>query len=118
VCASVDAPRPGIDVVVHEIAHKLDGLHDGVDGAPRLHINEVHGWAYDFQSAFDTLRADLDAGREPPINAYAGEAPAEFFAVCSEYWFTAPVLLREAYPNVAARLAAFYGNPQATGVVA
>src|SRR5688572_8499449 len=33
---SVQAPEPGYDVVVHEIAHKLDGLHDGIDGAPRL----------------------------------------------------------------------------------
>jgi Mlc titration factor MtfA (ptsG expression regulator) len=118
VLASVDAPTPGIDVVVHEIAHKLDGLHDGVDGAPRLHMDERPGWARDFQAAYDVLRADLDAGREPPINRYAGEAPAEFFAVCSEYWFTAPVLLQAIYPDVAARLAAFYGNPQATGVAA
>jgi MtfA peptidase len=113
VSASVDAPRSGYDVVVHEIAHKLDGLHDGVDGAPRLHVNEVTGWARDFQAAFDELCADLNAGREPPIDAHAGEAPAEFFAVCSEYWFTAPGLLHAAYPAVAARLAAFYGNPQA-----
>lgn len=116
VLASVDAPSPGIDVVVHEIAHKLDGLHDGVDGAPRLHVDEVAGWALDFQAAYDTLRADLDAGRVPPIDAYAGEAPAEFFAVSSEYWFTAPDVLRAAYPEVAARLAAFYGNPQTTGL--
>jgi Mlc titration factor MtfA (ptsG expression regulator) len=109
--ASVDAPQPGHDVVVHEIAHKLDGLHDGVDGAPRLHVNEAPGWARDFQAAFDALCADLDAGREPPIDAYAGTAPAEFFAVCSEYWFTAPAMLRAAYPAVAERLAGFYGNP-------
>ena len=50
-----------------------------------------------------------DAGREPPIDAYAAEAPEEFFAVCSEYWFTAPGVLRAAYPAVAARLEAFYG---------
>lgn len=118
VSANVDAPRPGHDVVVHEIAHKLDGLHDGVDGAPRLHANEVSGWAHDFQAAYDALRADLDADREPPINAYAGEAPAEFFAVCSEYWFTAPEILQTAYPDVAARLAAFYGDPRATAAPA
>ena len=111
--ASVDAPRPGHDVVVHEIAHKLDGLHGGVDGAPRLHVDEVPGWARDLQAAFDELCADLEAGREPAIDAYAGESAAEFFAVCSEYWFTAPGLLRAAYPAVAARLEAFYGNPQA-----
>jgi hypothetical protein len=106
------------DVVVHEIAHKLDGLHDEMDGAPRLHVSEVRGWAKDFQSAYDALRADLQARREPPIDPYAGESPAEFFAVCSEYWFTAPGVLRAAYPAVAARLAAFYGPPPITGEAA
>lgn len=114
--ASVDAPQPGHDVVVHEIAHKLDGLHGGVDGAPRLHADEAPGWARDFQAAFDALCADIDAGREPPIDAYAGAAAPEFFAVCSEYWFTAPEILHAAYPAVAQRLAAFYGNPQANGL--
>lgn len=114
VLASVDAPEPGYDVVVHEIAHKLDGLHDDMDGAPRLPGSQVRGWARDFQAAYDALCADLDARREPPIDPYAGESPAEFFAVCSEYWFTAPDLLRDAYPAVAARLAGFYGPPATT----
>ncbi|WP_334131235.1 zinc-dependent peptidase, partial [Silanimonas lenta] len=35
--------------------------------------------------------------------------PEEFFAVCSEYHFTAPDLLREAFPAVAAHLERFYG---------
>ena len=81
-------------------------------------MDEAPGWARDLQAAFYTLRADLDAGREPPIDAYAATAPAEFFAVTSEYWFTAPEVLYAAYPGAATRLAAFYGNPQATGVAA
>jgi Mlc titration factor MtfA (ptsG expression regulator) len=111
--ANIDRPEPGFDLAVHEIAHKLDGLHDGVDGAPRLHVDERQGWARDFQAAFDALRADLEAGREPPINPYAASAHAEFFAVCSEYWFTAPALLQAAYPAVARRLSDFYGRAPA-----
>lgn len=117
VLETVESPQPGYDVVVHEIAHKLDGLHDDLDGAPRLHVDDVRGWARDFQAAYEALCADLDAGREPPIDPYAGEAPAEFFAVCSEYWFTAPQVLHEAYPAVAQRLADFYGNPDSTVAV-
>lgn len=98
---------------MHEIAHKLDGLHDGVDGAPRLHVDAVRGWASDFQAAYDALCADLDAGREPAINPYAVKSHAEFFAVCSECWFTAPERLRAAYPAVAARLDAYYGPSHA-----
>jgi Mlc titration factor MtfA (ptsG expression regulator) len=106
----LEHPKPGRDVVVHEIAHKLDGLHDGVDGAPRLHMDERMGWARDFQAAYDDLCADLDAGRKPAIDPYAAKTHAEFFAVCSEYWFTAPAVLEAAYPAVARRLAAFYGK--------
>jgi Mlc titration factor MtfA (ptsG expression regulator) len=109
VLRDLDHPGPGRDVVVHEIAHKLDGLHDGVDGAPRLHMDDRLGWARDFQAAYDQLCADLDAGRPAPIDPYAAESHAEFFAVCSEYWFTAPDLLEAAYPAIARRLSAFYG---------
>jgi Mlc titration factor MtfA (ptsG expression regulator) len=108
--ACVDNPEPGYDVVVHEIAHKLDGLHGMMDGAPRLPAREAAGWARDFQAAFDSLHATLSAGGEPPIDPYAAEAPEEFFAVCSEYWFTAPEVLRAAYPAVAQRLKSFYGE--------
>ncbi|MGH8029949.1 MAG: zinc-dependent peptidase [Arenimonas sp.] len=107
--ADLDSPEPGYDVVAHEIAHKLDGLNGAMDGAPPLPGNERAGWARDFQAAFDALVAELDAGREPAIDAYAAEAPEEFFAVCSEYWFTAPDVLRAAMPEVAERLGRFYG---------
>jgi len=109
VLQSIERPKAGRDVVVHEIAHKLDGLHDGVDGAPRLHMDDRMGWARDFQAAYDDLVADLDAGRRPAIDPYAAESHAEFFAVCSEYWFTDPARLQAAYPAVARRLADFYG---------
>jgi Mlc titration factor MtfA (ptsG expression regulator) len=105
----LDAPEPGFDVVAHEIAHKLDNLDGAMDGAPPLPRAEAAAWARDFRAAYDALCAEVDAGREPPIDAYAADAPEEFFAVCSEYWFTAPDVLRAAYPAVAARLEAFYG---------
>jgi len=109
VLQTIERPKPGRDVVVHEIAHKLDGLHDGVDGAPRLHMDDRMGWARDFQAAYDELCARLDAGGDAPIDPYAAESHAEFFAVCSEYWFTAPDVLEDVYPAVARRLAAYYG---------
>ena len=37
------------------------------------------------------------------------EAPEEFFAVCTEYHFSAPTLLRAHLPTVAAHLDRFYG---------
>jgi len=108
--ADLDTPEPGYHVVAHEIAHKLDALDGTMDGTPPLRDAAMRdAWVRDFQSAYDAIRAEVDAGREPAIDAYAAEAPDEFFAVVSEYHFTAPEQLRDAMPAVAARLADFYG---------
>ena len=106
----IDQPTPGHDVVVHEIAHKLDVLDGAMNGAPPLPGRNRTDWAREFQAAFEAVRAELDAGQEPSIDAYAAQSPEEFFAVCSEYWFTAPAVLREAMPRVADLLQQFYGG--------
>jgi MtfA peptidase len=106
--ADLDTPTPGYHVVAHEIAHKLDGLDGTLDGTPPLAAAARTEWVHDFQAAYDSLQAELEAGRESPIDAYAGEAPDEFFAVCSEYHFTAPDTLAAAYPAVARHLQRFY----------
>lgn len=60
------------------------------------------------QSAFDDLNRLLDEGLETPIDPYAAEAPDEFFATVSEYWFSAPDVLEAALPEVHAEFARFY----------
>ena len=108
--ADLLAPRDGFCVVVHEIAHKLDALDGVLDGTPPLPGDWQREWARDFQQAFDALAAEIDAGREPAIDGYAAEAPEEFFAVCSEYHFSDPRMLRESMPQVAKHLQRFYGT--------
>jgi len=101
----------GYNLPIHELAHKLDMLDGAADGLPPLHPDmRVSDWAEALQSAYDDLNARLDAApqAETPIDPYAAEEPAEFFAVTSEYFFSAPDLLAEAYPAVYAQLAAFY----------
>lgn len=107
--ADLDTPAPGYHVVAHEIAHKLDALDGAIDGMPPLPAAMRAAWARDFQAAYERVAADVEAGREPPIDAYAAEGPDEFFAVCTEYWFTAPGVLREHFPALSERLAEFYG---------
>lgn len=102
-------PRAGFCVAVHEMAHKLDVLDGALDGTPPLPRRWQQAWADDFQRAFDAFAADVDAGRDVAIDAYAAEAPEEFFAVCSEYHFSDPALLRAALPDVAAHLERLYG---------
>ena len=101
----------GYNLVIHELAHKLDMLNGDANGLPPLHRDmRQSDWAHVMQSAYDHLNQQLDQHphREPPIDAYAGENPAEFFAVCSEYFFSAPDLLVAAYPQVYEQLHAFY----------
>jgi len=109
--ADIAEPFAGHCVAVHEIAHKLDALDGGLNGTPPLPQSWRRQWVSDFQHAFDALCAQVDAGRETAIDPYAGESPEEFFAVCSEYHFSAPALLHAAFPAVAAHLARFYGAP-------
>ncbi|MFC3606869.1 M90 family metallopeptidase [Stutzerimonas tarimensis] len=99
------------NLVIHELAHKLDMLNGDANGLPPLHADmRIEAWAQAMQDAFDSLNRTLDdhPETEPPIDPYAAEDPAEFFAVTSEYFFTAPDLLAEAYPEVYAQLARFY----------
>jgi Mlc titration factor MtfA (ptsG expression regulator) len=70
----------------------------------------VSDWASVMQGAYDDLNRQLDANpdAETAIDPYAAENPAEFFAVTSEYFFSAPDLLHEAYPQVYEQLSLFY----------
>ena len=108
--ADLDDPDAGCCVAVHEMAHKLDMLDGVMDGTPPLPRDWQRAWARDFQRAYDAFVAEVDAGRETAIDPYAAESTDEFFAVCSEYHFSAPQPLREAMPSIAAHLARFYGD--------
>ena len=109
--ADVAAPTEGYCVAAHEIAHKLDALDGALDGTPPLPRDWQRQWASDFQRAYDGFCRQLDADEEVAIDPYAAEAPEEFFAVCTEYHFSAPAALRAAMPEVAAHLQRLYGPP-------
>ena len=107
--ADLEEPDAGYCVAVHEMAHKLDVLDGELDGTPPLPGAWHRQWARDFQRAYDAFCEQVDAGAETAIDPYAAEAPEEFFAVATEYHFSAPALLEEEMPEVAAHLARFYG---------
>ncbi len=109
--ADVAEPDAGYCMTAHEMAHKLDLLDGAFDGTPPLSRGWHRLWARDFQGEYDRLCAQVDRGEETAINAYAAESPEEFFAVASEYHFSAPRVLRMAMPEVAAHLRRFYGPP-------
>jgi MtfA peptidase len=109
-------PWDGYNVVVHEIAHKLDMLDGPPDGVPVLppHIPRRQ-WIVAFQRAFDLLSNDVARGRETLIDPYAAESADEFFAVVSELHWSQPAVLRKADAAVADLLEAYYGVSPAPG---
>ncbi len=116
-----DGAINGFNVVIHEFAHKLDMLNGNANGQPPLHRNmSLKSWkdallpAYlHFCEAVDrakTIRSQ-DGGaafNALPINSYASENPAEFFAVLSEAFFELPENVAAVYPLVYAQLKLFY----------
>ncbi|ENO87907.1 zinc-dependent peptidase [Thauera linaloolentis] len=100
----------GVNVVIHEFAHKLDMENGGVDGLPRLRPGmSRQAWAADFTQAYEDFCEEVDSGAETAIDPYGAEHPGEFFAVVSEVFFETPHVLQRRFPRVYAQLAHFYG---------
>ena len=110
IAADLEDPFAGFNVVVHEIAHKLDMLDGPPNGVPRLPTMIARReWLAVMQPAYDALVRAVERGRDTLIDPYAAESVDEFFAVASELHFSDPATLRRAAPAVGALLARFYG---------
>lgn len=98
------------NVVIHEMAHKLDMLDGDANGAPPLHRGmDPAAWKQSFSRAWAALEADPQAQAEHlPVDPYALEDSGEFFAVTSECFFEAPLRLATAWPEVYNQLCGFY----------
>jgi len=120
----------GVNVVIHEFAHKLDLYAGEADGMPGLgahpHIRparwrQVLGESFDhFNVALDRAEAAIPDHVDPesdeaapwydslPLDPYAGTDYAEFFAVSSEAFFVQPLPLAQAMPEWYALLSDYY----------
>jgi MtfA peptidase len=107
--AALRGGEHGYNVVIHEFAHKLDMLNGDANGFPPLHADMDHSeWSGAFGEAYEDFGNRVRSGAPLPIDPYAAETPAEFFAVLSEAFFEIPGKVRAEYPRVYAQLAAFY----------
>ena len=116
------APRAdgeGVNVVIHEFAHKLDMLNGDANGFPPLHAGmQRRAWAAAFEQAYADFTRRVEADEETRLDPYAAESPAEFFAVMSEAFFEIPAVVQGEYPAVYAQLGLFYKqDPLARGPV-
>ncbi|MFO1282495.1 MAG: M90 family metallopeptidase [Burkholderiales bacterium] len=107
--ASADFESTGMNLVIHEFAHKLDMKDGDANGCPPLPRDlSPQRWKADLAAAYDDFVARVDRGLETAIDPYAAESPGEFFAVLSEVFFAAPGDLFDAYPDVYRQFVGFY----------
>ena len=115
--ASADWHASGMNLVIHEFAHKIDMLTGEANGCPPLPASiSPLTWTTDLAAAFDDFHARVDAGEDTEIDPYAAESPAEFFAVLSEVFFAEPRLLAREYPAVYGLFTLFYRQDPAARV--
>ena len=99
----------GMNVVIHEFAHKLDMRDGAPNGLPPLHKEmSRRDWSAAFSDAYAGFSAAVERGEETAIDPYAAESPGEFFAVLSEAFFEIPWVLREAFPAIYEQMHLFY----------
>jgi Mlc titration factor MtfA (ptsG expression regulator) len=99
----------GVNVVIHEFAHKLDMLNGGANGYPPLHKGmSRQAWVEVFSAAYEDFCTRADEDEDTIIDPYASESPAEFFAVLSEAFFELPDVVQDEYPAVYEQLSLFY----------
>lgn len=111
-----DGPQDGVNVVIHEFAHKLDMENGGVDGLPVLPPGmSRRAWAAAFGQAYESFCRQVDAGEETVLDPYGAEHPAEFFAVAAETFFEAPCDLLAEFPEVYAQLSRYFRLDPAAG---
>lgn len=100
---------PGRNVVIHEFSHKIDMLNGAADGLPPISsAADIKEWQQVFTHAYQNLVNRVEHHHRGCINAYAATSPAEFYAVASEYFFTAPQHLKQCSPRVYNELRDFY----------
>lgn len=111
----------GVNIVIHEFAHKLDMRNGEPNGHPPLHAGmKAARWKDTLAGAYKDFCARVDAAERLPerrmqaaydslaMDPYAAQSPGEFFAVASEAFFETPELLAPAYPALYGELKLFY----------
>jgi len=106
--------RPGHNVIIHEMAHKLDMLDGVANGRPPMQTGmNQQDWTTAFSVAFASHVQQVEAGVNTEIDAYAATDPAEFFAVTSEVFFEMPEVLLRVFPEVFEQLVLYYRQRRA-----
>ena len=113
--AGADWDNAGMNLVIHEFAHKLDMRSGDANGCPPLPAEmPPRSWQKAMSAAFEHFRARVEKDEDTAIDPYAADSPAEFFAVLSEVFFADPTLLLHEYPKIYELFSWFYKQDPAS----
>jgi MtfA peptidase len=106
-------PQSGHNVVIHELAHKIDVADGLFDGTPEIADRpELAEWVRVFSAELRQLRSG-QPGADPVLRAYGAENPSELFAVATEAFFERPLDLEEHKPALYRVLLTYFGQDPA-----
>lgn len=98
-------PARGRNVVLHELAHQLDVRSDRtLDGTPDVAPELRARWIEVSTAEYEAVRA----GGASVLRSYAGDSPAEFFAVATEAFLCRPTDLEDQHRDLYEVLRSFY----------
>ena len=100
--------QDGLNVVLHEFAHHVDGLDGEMDGRPALDRDDSQRWATVSNWEYDRLVARANRREVTLLDQYGASNHAEFFAVSTECFFERPHELRHEHPELYAALTRYY----------
>ncbi len=98
----------GQNLVLHELAHHLDGLDGEMGGSPPLPADQLRHWNEVTQQAMQQFADECAAGGDTLLDPYGLTNAAEFFAVVTETFFECGRELRRQYPDLYAAYRGFY----------
>ncbi|GAA4903573.1 zinc-dependent peptidase [Ferrimonas pelagia] len=105
----------GFNLVIHELAHKLDMASGEINGCPPMAFAQLANWQHQLTQAFSLFQQQVEHAEQNnlclqglPMDPYGLESDDEFFAVSCEAFFTRPRPLRDALPDWYQQLALYF----------
>ena len=97
------------NVVIHEFAHVLDMDSVATIGPGTAAQRAAHQvWLTNLTAEYSAFCVAVDAGEETLVDPYGAESIEEFFAVCSEAFFVAPVELSQQREGLYSLMQSYY----------
>ena len=98
----------GMNVVLHEFAHYLDGLDGEVDGTPPLEGELEKTWYRVTEAEYLRLVGSARRGEVTLLSHYGAKNRAEFFATATECFFEQPRAMQRRHAELYKVLQDFY----------